>query len=443
MNKEIKFYLTYTITNQTTKEVYFIQVSKNDSIIKAKNILAKTILPILMNVMKITDSAIIKENKSGMLKSIKKDIYEGGTNTQQGYKSIEVTGNIANVKKEIISIAMNNRETGEIFTKEVEGIKYNSKVLPNLDLYIVKDETCGYSLTEKTSGKTVINMKCKTPSKIEAILIELNVNETTLINAIKKLTNAEIVEVPEVIEIETIEEVVETPQTTPEPLQIPNQPIIFTHANIAIHANIESYTSKFTLQSYNQIKDITISQDNRILLQLYNICFPINPPKKYSIINFDNYAEYICKYIISQQNNNIDFYWTNIKLTELLNNKHTSSFDTTISRMKQTEQQEIKEAQQLVKQNKINSIISELETTCIDKKLLLYKDYSNIIIFKNKEYFDKKDRILPVLKSFMSLSNYNNNIDYDKYFKEFELCNICLNYSNNLELLQDAKKLIS
>jgi len=441
-----KLFLTYTITNQTTKEIYFIQVSENDSIIKAKNLLAKTVLPILMGVMKITDSAIIKENKSGMMKSIKKSIYESSTGTQDGYKSIEVTGNIANVKTtETITITMSNRETGEIFTKEVEGTKYKSKVLPNLDLYIVKDET-GYSLTEKTSGKTVINMKYKTPAKIEAILIDLNVNEATIIEAIKKFTNTEIVEIPEVVdtveEIEVIIPVIEALQTTQEPLQIPNQPIIFTYNNISIHGNIESYTSRMTGETYNQVKDITITQDNKILLHLYNICFPIDAPKEYNIINFDNYAEYICKYIISQEKNNIDFYWTNIKLTELLNDKKTSSFDSTIRRLKQVEQQEIKEAAQIINQNKINTTISEIETICTSKKLLLYKDYGNISIFKNKEYFDKKDRIISVLKSFKDSNNDNTN-DYEKWFKKFELCNISFNYSNTLQLLQDAKKLIS
>lgn len=447
-----KLFLTYTITNQTTKEIYFIAITEKDSKIKAKNVLSKVVFNRLMDVMNITDSALIESNKVNTIKSIKKAIYEISSNTQEGYKSIEVTGNIANVdNKEMITLTYINSSTGEETKKEVEGNKYNSKILPNLDLYIIKNST-GYTLTEKSTGACILSMRVKTPAKIELMLLDRNVKEDVLLTQIAKLNNKNVsdnievvVETPVIKTLEVIQEtnqIISTTQT-PKPLMIPNQSIIYTHDNIAIHAELEDYTSNISGQQYKQINYITIVKDNLIYFEGYRMGFPLNPLKEYNIINFADYQEYICKYIIAQENNNIDDYWTKITLTKLIQDMSTTDFDYIIKSMKKKEIEIIKDAEQQDKQNKIDSILSEIEIICNDKKLILYKDYSNIIIIKNSEYFDKKDRIIPVLKSFMDSCNDDSKIDYDKYFKQYELCNISLYNSNALELLQDAKKLIS
>jgi len=113
--------------------------------------------------------------------------------------------------------------------------------------------------------------------------------------------------------------------TTPQPLQIPNQSIIFTYDNIMLHAEIEYYIGTL-VQAYDQLKDLTIVKDNEIFYSVHNICFPINPPKECNLINFTYFQKYICEYIVTQEAKGISDYWIKLALDKLLKDKNTLPF---------------------------------------------------------------------------------------------------------------------
>jgi hypothetical protein len=185
---DIQLVLTYTLTTNNTNKIYYIKVNENDSKIKAKNLLAKTVFPELMKTMNITDSNIIESNKKDMIKAIKKSIYEESLNTlnNKDYTCIEVNGNITNKEKTIIK-----RRTQDGIMENIEGEKYNSKIYPNMNLYIVKHDyiKSWYYIIDINTGISLINVKTKNKNNIEEELNNMNMTENEVIKKLNNMIN--------------------------------------------------------------------------------------------------------------------------------------------------------------------------------------------------------------------------------------------------------------
>lgn len=211
---ENTFVLYFTLNNSNLKNTYYIKMDfKNGSELKAKNLIAKKAFTDLIVSMGIKDKKMIDTNKKSMIKSIKKNIYDSTLESLQNdirFNLIEVTGNIEKtvIKTEAVQRRVNRH--GIVTIVNSQGIKYNSQLCPNLDLYIVKNEETKhmYYLIEKSTGYSLLVSKSKSKTAIENKLKSFNVTEAQLIKEIDKIRveqqDAENKDVKSTIDINTI-----------------------------------------------------------------------------------------------------------------------------------------------------------------------------------------------------------------------------------------------
>ena len=178
-------YYYYLLNNSGTKEQYYIGLDGQDqniSITKIKNAIAKKAVKTLSNLMGIKDSENIKQ----LEKAIKSSVYDTAT-LLEGYNNIEVTGNFNKTesKKVIFKSLIKDTTTQEIQYKEIEGEKVNSKVYPNLDLYLTPYAYGkGYNIIFE--GLQIAYTRTKNIKDIEESLQNINMSETKLINKVNE-----------------------------------------------------------------------------------------------------------------------------------------------------------------------------------------------------------------------------------------------------------------
>lgn len=174
-------YYYYLLNNSGTKEQYYIGLDGQDqniSITKIKNAIAKKAVKTLSNLIGIKDSENIKQ----LEKAIKSSIYDTAT-LLEGYNNIEITGdfNKTESKKVIFKSLVKDVNTQELKYIDMEGEKVNSKVYPNLDLYLTPYAYGkGYNIIYE--GMQIAYARTKNIKDIEEALQKINMTETELIN---------------------------------------------------------------------------------------------------------------------------------------------------------------------------------------------------------------------------------------------------------------------
>jgi hypothetical protein len=167
------------------KEQYYIQLDSQDqniSITKVKNAITKQVSKRIADLLQATNKDDIKQ----LEKSIKSNIYDTCT-LISGCNNIEVAGifNKTESKKVMFKSLIKDVQTQKIEYKEIEGEKINSKVYPNLDLYLT-EYAYGKGYNIIFEGLQIGYTRTKNIKDIEESLQNINMTETELVNKINE-----------------------------------------------------------------------------------------------------------------------------------------------------------------------------------------------------------------------------------------------------------------
>lgn len=208
-------YYYYLLNNSGTKEQYYIGLNSQDqniSVTKIKNAISKEAVKTLSKLIGVKDSENIKQ----LEKAIKNSIYDTCT-LLEGYNNIEVTGTFNKTESKTVAFQnlITDRATGKVSYIETEGEKVNSKVYPNLDLYLIKYAYGkGYSIIYE--GLQIGYTRTKDIKSIDEVLNNMNITESELINKV----NEQLVKLGVKEEITVIEQTVSIENNTIENIDI-------------------------------------------------------------------------------------------------------------------------------------------------------------------------------------------------------------------------------
>lgn len=209
----MKYYYYYLLNMSNVKEQYYIQLDTQDqniSITKVKNAITKQASKRIADLLQATNENDIKQ----LEKSIKSNIYDTCT-LISGCNNIEITGTFNKTEsKTVMFKTLMTDKNGQQIYKEIEGEKVNSKVYPNLNIYLAKNDIGkGYKLIYE--GLQIGYTRTKDINSIEEVLNNMNMSESELIVKIderlvqlgvkEQNINVESIDIIESVKEETIE----------------------------------------------------------------------------------------------------------------------------------------------------------------------------------------------------------------------------------------------
>lgn len=180
----MKYYYYYLLNMNNVKEQYYIQLDTQDqniSITKVKNAITKQASKRIADLLQATNKNDIKQ----LEKSIKSNIYDTCT-LISGCNNIEITGTFNKTEsKTVMFKTLMTDKNGQQVYEEIEGEKVNSKVYPNLNIYLAKNDIGkGYKLIYE--GLRIGYTRTKDINSIEEVLNNINMNETELIEKVNE-----------------------------------------------------------------------------------------------------------------------------------------------------------------------------------------------------------------------------------------------------------------
>lgn len=180
----MKYYYYYLLNMNNVKEQYYIRLDTQDqniSITKVKNAITKQASKRIADLLQATNKNDIKQ----LEKSIKSNIYDTCT-LISGCNNIEITGTFNKTEsKTVMFKTLMTDKNGQQVYEEIEGEKINSKVYPNLNIYLAKNDIGkGYKLIYE--GLRIGYTRIKDINSIEEVLNNINMSETELIKKVNE-----------------------------------------------------------------------------------------------------------------------------------------------------------------------------------------------------------------------------------------------------------------